>query len=149
MSSVIPPSPEGSMSTSASSSHHRTAVRRWNNPTSLGTHFSTPGSEYWSFEGPELWKWVRTHPAAVTQSDTWYNECLSRRDQSQAWPRLVAVTRQRMKQSWAALFRTPVPWSTLNVHFSVLLSVFSHRETALWIIYSVTTLYTFKVCTFN
>ena len=52
MSSVIPPSSEGSMSTSASSSHHRTAVRRWPILTSLGSHVSIPGSEYWSFEGP-------------------------------------------------------------------------------------------------
>ena len=100
--------------------------------------------------GPELWKWVRTHPEAVTQSDTWYNECLSRRDQSQVWPCLVAVMRWWMKQSWEALFHTPVPWSTLNAPFlCVTLCVLSHRKTALWIIYSVTTLYIFKVCTFN
>lgn len=50
----------------------------------------------------------------------------------------------------AVLGGLPVPWSTLNAPFlCVTLCVLSHRKTALWIIYSVTTLYIFKVCTFN
>ena len=149
MSSVIPPSPEGPMSTSASSSHHRTAVRRWPILTSLGSHVSIPGSENWSFEGPRAME-MGQDPSCSCDSE-WHMVQWVPEQKGPEPSVTTSGSRDAMDEAVLGGFVShPVLWSILNVPFlCVTLCVLSHRETALWIIYSVITLYIFKVCTFN